>query len=181
MMRQVSFVSTAACLKSYILPCQEAGGLLTRERESLRRNLAVAPLENLKPEIIFTTGDIASIQTAEHVAARLGLDGPLIITPLLDEEPQPLYFNRLLFLHARMQSLVFVLPRDGIRRLARELLGQTVVPDIGPGEIMAFELDGRRNRVPGSLLWEARGGRLREAPEAGLQPAEDSGADLILA
>jgi len=165
-MRQVSFVSTAACLKSFILPCQEAGGLLTREREKLRRNLAVAPLGSLAPEIIFTTNDIPSIQTAEYVAARIDLAGPVIITPLLEENPHPLYFNRLLFLHARLQSLVFVLPQVGIHQLATGLFGLKEIPEIDPGEIMAFELSGRRREAPARLLWRTRDGEFlgRQTP-----------------
>lgn len=153
-MRQISFVSSAASLKSCILPCQEAGGLLSRERQQLRQSLAVAPLSSLAPEIIFTTPDFASIQTAEIVAGHLQLDGPVVITPLLSEDPQPLYFNRLLFLHARMQSLIFVLPSTGIQQLAVSLFGLAELPELGPGEVLALELSGRRRQPPARILWQ---------------------------
>jgi len=159
-MRQICFVSTAASLKSYILPCQEAGGLLTREREALRRTLAVAPLRELKPEIIFTASDYASVQTAEIIACRLDLTGPVVISPLLGETPESIHFNRLLFLHARMQSLLFVLPSAGIHALESRLVGQVLSPDIGPAEILALELSGRRKQSPARLLWRTQEGRL---------------------
>jgi len=171
-MRQISFVSTAACLKAFILPCQEAGGLLTLERQQFRKTLAMAPLEDLAPEIIFTTNDIASIQTAEIVAARLDLAGPVIITPLLEENDQGLHFERLLFLHARLQSLLFVLPQERLQRLASDLLGQPEVPDIGPGEVMAFEIGNRRRQLPSRLLWQTREGVLMR--ETAVEPMRPS-------
>lgn len=168
-MRLISFVSTAASLKSCILPCQEAGGLLARERQQLRQALTLAPLASLAPEIIFTTPDFPSIQTAEIVAAHLRLDGPVVITPLLNDDPQPLYFNRLLFLHARMQSLVFVLSATGIHHLAARLFGLTELPELEPGEILSLEVPGRRRQPPARIVWQTCKGVLID-PRRGLPP-----------